>query len=70
MATPIGAGCKICDRRASPRRAFPMTGRPVRPDPGVSRLAPYSARKQDRPDWARAGPHSPQSSVETSAADT
>ncbi|MCE8438570.1 DUF2083 domain-containing protein [Rhodovulum sulfidophilum] len=42
LATPIGVGCKICDRRASPRRAFPMTGRPVRPDPGVSRLAPYS----------------------------
>ncbi|WP_261391587.1 MULTISPECIES: DUF2083 domain-containing protein [Roseovarius] len=42
LATPIGAGCKICDRRACPQRAFPMTGRPLRTDPGVSRLAPYS----------------------------
>lgn len=42
LATPIGAGCKICDRRACPQRAFPMTGRPLRIDPRASRLAPYS----------------------------
>ncbi|KZD04118.1 short-chain fatty acyl-CoA regulator family protein [Oceanibaculum pacificum] len=43
LATPIGAGCKICDRPACPQRAFPMSGRPVRPDPNRSRFAPYSA---------------------------
>ncbi|MYM56907.1 short-chain fatty acyl-CoA regulator family protein [Thalassovita mangrovi] len=42
QATPIGAGCKICDRPACPQRAFPMTGRPLRPDPDRSRFAPYS----------------------------
>ncbi|MCV2894325.1 short-chain fatty acyl-CoA regulator family protein [Lentibacter sp. XHP0401] len=45
LATPIGAGCKICDRRACPQRAFPMTGRPVLPDPKLSRLAPYSSKE-------------------------
>lgn len=42
-ATPIGAGCKICDRPACPQRAFPMTGRPLRPDPDRSRFTPYSS---------------------------
>ncbi|WP_321364854.1 short-chain fatty acyl-CoA regulator family protein [uncultured Celeribacter sp.] len=45
IATPIGAGCKICDRQDCAQRAFPMTGRPVRPDPGMSRLAPYSSKE-------------------------
>ena len=43
LATPIGAGCKICDRPACPQRAFPMTGRPLRPDPNRSRFTPYSS---------------------------
>lgn len=43
LATPIGAGCKICDRPACPQRAFPMAGRPLRPDPNRSRFAPYSS---------------------------
>lgn len=42
-ATPIGAGCKICDRPACPQRAFPPAGRPLAADAGVSRFAPYSA---------------------------
>lgn len=41
-ATPIGAGCKICDRPACPQRAFPPAGRPLAADAGVSRFAPYS----------------------------
>lgn len=41
-ATPIGAGCKVCDRPACPRRAFPPAGRPLAADPGVSHFAPYS----------------------------
>jgi predicted transcriptional regulator/plasmid maintenance system antidote protein VapI len=42
-ATPIGAGCRICDRPACPQRAFPPSGRPLAADAGVSRFAPYSA---------------------------
>ncbi|WP_233713202.1 helix-turn-helix domain-containing protein [Amaricoccus solimangrovi] len=41
-ATPIGAGCKVCERPACPQRAFPPAGRPLAADPGVSRFAPYS----------------------------
>lgn len=41
-ATPIGAGCKICDRPACPQRAFPPAGRPLAADAAVSRFAPYS----------------------------
>jgi predicted transcriptional regulator/transcriptional regulator with XRE-family HTH domain len=38
---PIGAGCKICDRRACPQRAFPFLGRPVYVDPHSSTDLPY-----------------------------
>ncbi len=41
-ATPIGAGCKICDRPTCPQRAFPMAGRPLHPDLNQSRFTPYS----------------------------
>jgi hypothetical protein len=42
-ATPIGAGCKICDRPACPQRAFPPTGRPLAVDELRSRFTPYAA---------------------------
>ncbi len=42
LATPIGAGCKVCERPVCPQRAFPMTGREVKPDPNRSGFAPYS----------------------------
>lgn len=42
-ATPIGAGCKICERPACPQRAFPPVGRALAVDDEVSRFAPYSA---------------------------
>jgi XRE family transcriptional regulator, fatty acid utilization regulator len=42
-ATPIGAGCKICDRPACPQRAFPPMGRPLRVDENRSAFAPYAA---------------------------
>ncbi|MGL1793245.1 short-chain fatty acyl-CoA regulator family protein, partial [Vibrio parahaemolyticus] len=29
VATPIGAGCKVCERPACPQRAFPPIGRMV-----------------------------------------
>lgn len=42
LATHIGAGCKVCDRPACPQRAFPASGREVRPDADRSGFAPYS----------------------------
>lgn len=40
-ATPIGAGCKICEREACPQRAFPPIGRPIDADPNRSSKTPY-----------------------------
>lgn len=40
-ATPIGAGCKICERPSCPQRAFPAIGRAVAIDENRSTLAPY-----------------------------
>jgi predicted transcriptional regulator/transcriptional regulator with XRE-family HTH domain len=40
-ATPIGAGCKVCDRPACPQRAMPPTGRPLAINENESRFAPY-----------------------------
>ena len=42
-ATPIGPGCKLCEREACPQRAFPMIGRPALAEPGRSSFAPYSS---------------------------
>ncbi|SDD21583.1 hypothetical protein SAMN05421538_101124 [Paracoccus isoporae] len=41
-ATPIGPGCKLCERESCPQRAFPMIGRPTEADPQRSSFAPYS----------------------------
>ncbi len=40
-ATPIGAGCKVCERSSCPQRAFPMIGRSVVVDQNRSTIAPY-----------------------------
>lgn len=40
-ATPIGAGCKVCDRSACPQRAFPPIGRPLMVDENRSTETPY-----------------------------
>lgn len=40
-ATPIGAGCKVCDRPACPQRAFPPIGKAVAVDFDRSTSAPY-----------------------------
>jgi XRE family transcriptional regulator, fatty acid utilization regulator len=40
--TPIGVGCKLCERKACPQRAFPAIGRPLAIDEASSRFAPYS----------------------------
>lgn len=42
-ATPIGMGCKVCDRAHCPQRAFPYIGRPLDVDVNQSRFTPYSA---------------------------
>jgi len=39
--TPIGPGCKVCDRESCPQRAFPTTGRPLEIDANQSRFIPY-----------------------------
>lgn len=42
-ATPIGAGCKVCERPACPQRAFPMIGRLLAVDENCSTFLPYAA---------------------------
>lgn len=42
-ATPIGAGCRICERLACPQRAFPPVGRALNFDENRSAFAPYAA---------------------------
>lgn len=40
-ATPIGAGCKVCERPACPQRAFPPIGRALTIDENLAAPAPY-----------------------------
>ena len=40
-ATPIGAGCRVCERPSCPQRAFPPIGRALTIDENRSRFAPY-----------------------------
>jgi predicted transcriptional regulator len=40
-ATPIGAGCKVCDRENCTQRAFPAIGRDLKVDENVRYVAPY-----------------------------
>ncbi|MFV3074989.1 short-chain fatty acyl-CoA regulator family protein [Niveispirillum fermenti] len=42
-ATPIGAGCKVCERTDCAQRAFPAIGRHLAVDEAVARFAPYRA---------------------------
>ncbi|MBP7454169.1 MAG: DUF2083 domain-containing protein [Ottowia sp.] len=42
-ATPIGMGCKVCERTACPQRAFPFIGRPLGVDENRSQFTPYGA---------------------------
>ena len=41
-ATPIGAGCKVCERPNCPQRAFPPIGRKLLVDERRSRFEPYA----------------------------
>ncbi|KAF1018272.1 MAG: HTH-type transcriptional regulator PrpR [Paracidovorax wautersii] len=39
--TPIGMGCKVCERPACPQRAFPYVGQALAVDENVSGFVPY-----------------------------
>lgn len=39
--TPIGVGCKVCERSGCPQRAFPPIGKALAIDENASRFAPY-----------------------------
>ena len=41
-ATPIGAGCRVCDRRNCPQRAFPPLGSTLDIDEHRSTISPYT----------------------------
>lgn len=40
-ATPIGMGCRVCERSGCPQRAFPFAARLLRVDENTSAYAPY-----------------------------
>jgi predicted transcriptional regulator/transcriptional regulator with XRE-family HTH domain len=40
-ATPIGVGCKVCERTSCPQRAFPPLGRRLEIDPDRGMFIPY-----------------------------
>ena len=42
-ATPIGMGCKVCERQHCPQRAFPYIGKPLDIDENQSRFSPYGS---------------------------
>ena len=42
-ATPIGMGCKVCERSACPQRAFPFVGKPLHVSENESGFVPYGA---------------------------
>ena len=41
--TPIGPGCKLCERPSCRQRAFPMIGRPLAADTSTRSFVPYAA---------------------------
>jgi XRE family transcriptional regulator, fatty acid utilization regulator len=47
-ATPIGIGCKVCDRHDCSQRAFPPIGRPLVIDERKSPFAPYASDEGSR----------------------
>ena len=44
IATPIGAGCRVCERDNCPQRAFPALGRALDLDEHRSTVSPYLVR--------------------------
>lgn len=45
LATPIGAGCRVCERDNCPQRAFPALGRALDIDEHRSTVSPYLVRQ-------------------------
>jgi len=45
-ATPIGVGCKVCDRENCAQRAFPAIGRELQVNENLRQFAPYANAKQ------------------------
>ncbi|MEC4589673.1 short-chain fatty acyl-CoA regulator family protein [Nitrospirillum amazonense] len=43
-ATPIGAGCKVCERADCAQRAFPAIDKPLVVDEAVASITPYQGR--------------------------
>ncbi|HEY8063759.1 MAG TPA: short-chain fatty acyl-CoA regulator family protein [Methylosinus sp.] len=43
-ATPIGVGCKVCERPSCPQRAFPNIGQRLAIDENERRFAPYPVK--------------------------
>ena len=43
-ATPIGAGCRVCERAGCPQRAFPAIGKALDIDEHRSTISPYLVR--------------------------
>jgi predicted transcriptional regulator/transcriptional regulator with XRE-family HTH domain len=48
-ATPIGLGCKTCERDACPQRAVPPLGRALRIDENDTTFVPYPVRPEAEP---------------------
>ncbi|HKX39960.1 MAG TPA: short-chain fatty acyl-CoA regulator family protein [Burkholderiaceae bacterium] len=48
-ATPIGTGCKVCDRDDCAQRAFPAVGRRLQVDENIRLFAPYASAKPSNP---------------------
>ena len=44
VATPIGAGCRICDRKGCQQRAFPALGKRLQVDENERPREPYASR--------------------------
>lgn len=47
-ATPIGMGCKVCERSACPQRAFPFVGKPLQVNENESGFVPYGVARVSR----------------------
>ncbi|MEU3017076.1 short-chain fatty acyl-CoA regulator family protein [Nocardiopsis sp. NPDC007018] len=48
-ATPIGLGCKVCERPACPQRAFPPAGRSLLVNENSSTVSPYPVADRTTP---------------------
>lgn len=46
VSTPIGAGCRVCERDNCPQRAFPALGRALDIDEHRSTVSPYLVKQQ------------------------